>query len=171
MTPFCFEHVFAAPSPAAVFAAYFDKDQQAEQDRAIDIAEREVLELTDRGDELYRVTRIVPRRQLPGFLRPFVSGPLHYLETQRWRRSEDRIDIEIRPSLTSGRTRIEASYELKQVRPGSVLRRYAGTVSVNISLVSARVERGIVGEFERSMPVAAACTQAWLDRRVSPGRT
>lgn len=164
MTPFCFEHVFSAPSPTAILAAYFDADHQAEQDRAISVAEREVLELVDDGDTLYRVSRVVPARQLPAFLKPFSAGTLHYIEIARWSRSANEITIEIRPSLLGGRAQIRASYQLDLVAPGSVRRRYAGHVSVDVALVAARVERGIVAEFARSVPMAATCTQAWLDR-------
>src|SRR4051812_11886527 len=111
VTPFCFEHTFAAPSPTAVLAAYFDPEHQAEQDRVIDVAEREVHELVDDGDTVHRVTRVVPRRQLPAFLKPFSSGPLHYIEIARWHRSSNEMTIEIRPSLMGGRAQIRASYQ------------------------------------------------------------
>jgi hypothetical protein len=165
MTPFCFEHDFVAPSTTAVFAAYFDAAHQLEQDRALEISEREVLELDDRGDELHRLSRIVPRRQLPAFLRPLTAGPLHYIERAIWQRSAERISIELRPSLL--RTKISATYSLQRVFPGSVRRRYAGDVSVDVALVASRIERNIVAEFERSLPIAAACTQSWLDRQTS----
>jgi hypothetical protein len=165
VTPFCFEHVFVAPSPAAILAAYFDADHQLEQDQAIDIAEREIIELVDDGDTIRRTSRVVPRRQLPGFLRPFSSGALHYLEIATWRRTTNQISIEIRPSLMGGRAQIRATYHLEVVAPNTIRRRYAGHVSVDVALVRARVERGIVAEFERSMPLAASCTQAWLDRQ------
>ncbi len=165
MTPFCFEHVFRAPSVAAVFAAYFDPDQQVEQDRCVDIAEREILELDDRGDELRRVCRVVPRRRLPALIKPFVAGSLHYLETVSWRRSADEIAIEIRPSMLRGRVRISATYRLEAIGPDAVRRRYAGSVSVDVALLATRIEGGIVDELSHSLPRAATCTQLWLDRR------
>ena len=165
MTPFCFEHVFLAPSTAAVLQAYFSAEHQAEQDRAVAISEREILELVEGEDAVHRVSRIVPRRQLPAVLRPFSSGPLHYLETVTWRRHANEIAIEIRPSLMGGRARIKATYRLDQIAPGSIRRRYAGEVSVDVALLANRVERGIVADFERSMPLAASATQAWLDRQ------
>ncbi|HEU0028982.1 MAG TPA: DUF2505 family protein [Kofleriaceae bacterium] len=166
-TAFSFEHTFRAPSTADVFAAYFDPDQLQLQDRALDIADRQVLELADRGDTLRRVCKVVPRRQLPALLRPFTSS-LHYLETATWRRSADEIDVEIRSSISrSDKPTIRAVYRLSRLSSGEIRRRYDGTVSVDIALVSARIERGIVAEFERSMPIAAACTQAWLDRSMS----
>lgn len=167
MTPFCFEHVFTAPSPDAVLAAYFDAGLVDEQDHAIDILEREVQQLVDDGETIQRVSRVVPRRQLPQFLRSFVSGggPLHYIEVARWHRATRQIVIQIRPSLMGGRAQIQATYQLDQVAPNTVRRRYAGHVSVDVALVASRVERGIVAEFERSTLLAASCTQAWLDRQ------
>ena len=49
--------------------------------------------------------------------------------------------------------------------PGSVHRRYFGHVSVDVAVIAARVERGIVAEFERSLSRAAACTQNWLESK------
>src|SRR5262245_38974871 len=79
VTPFSFEHDFAAPSASVVFAAYFDPAHQVEPDHVLGIVEREVQELVDRDDELYRRCRIVPRRQLPALFRPFAAGALHYI--------------------------------------------------------------------------------------------
>lgn len=164
-TQFCFEHVFRAPSIATVFAAYFDPSQLSLQDQQLDIRERVVLELVDTGPTLRRTCKIVPNRQLPAIVRPFVAGPLHYIETATWRRADDEIDVEIWPSLLKHRPKptITALYKLTQRSDGSIYRRYAGTVSVDLALLAGRIERGIVAEFERSLPLAAACTQAFLD--------
>lgn len=164
MTPFCFEHTFSAPSIDSLIAAYFDPELQARVDHTLDITEREITELEDTGDVLRRVCRVVPKRQLPAILRPFASGPLHYQETVTWRRPQSMLAIKIEPSLLRGRARIDATYRLEPRGPGRVYRRYAGQVSVDVALVANRVETGIVAEFARSVPVTAACTQAWLDR-------
>lgn len=165
MTQFCFEHVFRAPSTEAVFAAYFDPAHQSEQDREVEIVEREILSLTDDGETLCRVCRCVPRRQLPALVKPFLSGPLHYVETVTWRRAADELEIDIRPSLLRGRVQIVGTYRLDRVGPHEIRRRYAGEVSVDIALIASRIERGIVQELGKSIPVAATCTQIWLDRQ------
>ncbi|MDQ3337653.1 MAG: DUF2505 domain-containing protein [Myxococcota bacterium] len=164
MKSFSFEHVFRAPSVAVVFAAYFDPKHAIEQDRELGIVEREILEWEDTPEQLRRVCRVVPKRQLPALVRPLVNGQLHYVETAIWRKREDRIECEIRPSILAGRATISATYRLSPVSPGLIRRSYEGSVSVDVRLISARIERGIVAEFERSMPLAAACTQAFLDR-------
>jgi len=165
-TQFCFEHVFRAPSIAAVFAAYFDPTQLSLQDQQLDIRAREVLELVAGDTTLRRTCKIVPNRQLPAIVRPFVAGPLHYIETATWRKADDEIDVEIWPSLLKRRVKptITAIYRLSARSDGAIYRRYSGTVSVDLALLSTRIERGIVAEFERSMPLAAAATQAFLDR-------
>src|SRR5687768_116845 len=109
MKSFTHEHVFRAPSAEAVFLAFFDAAHAKEQDRALDFAERTVLERAETDRELRRVCRIVPRRQLPVLVRPLIRGPLNYIETAVWTKSADEIVIEIRPSLLSGRAVIRAT--------------------------------------------------------------
>lgn len=164
MKSFSHEHVFRAPSIAAVFAAYFDPRHAAEQDRELEIAERVVLELVDSPDQLCRVCRVVPRRQLPALVRSLCNGPLHYRETAIWKRAEDTVEVEMIPSILSGRAVIRATYRLSRIAAGMIRRSYEGTVSVDVALIASRIERGIVAEFERSIPLAATCTQAFLDR-------
>lgn len=172
-TPFSFEHVFRADSPADVLRAYWNPVHQQQQDAALAITERAIVDFTDGPDERVRVCRVVPKRQLPALVRPFVAGPLHYVETARWYKREDRIELEILPSLLGGRAVIRASYRLSPAGRGLIRRSYAGSVSVDVALISSRIERGIAAEFERSLPLAAAVTQGWLDGPepgMSPGR-
>jgi hypothetical protein len=167
MKSFTHEYVFRAPSTTAVFAAFFDPQHAADQDRELDIIERLVLEREETSEFLRRVCRMVPRRQLPALVRPLIKGQLHYVETATWHKREDRIAIEIRPSLLGGRAVITATYRLSLVGTGLIRRQYEGSVSVDVALIASRIECGIVKEFERSIPVAAACTQAFLDRTPS----
>ena len=164
MKSFSHEHVFRAPSTSAVFSAYFDPRHALEQDRELDIVERVVLEFEETPEQLRRVCRVVPRRQLPALVRPLISGQLHYIETAIWRKREETIEVCIRPSILSGRATISATYRLSPISAGLIRRQYEGSVSVDVALIASRIERGIVAEFERSMPLAAACTQAFLDR-------
>jgi hypothetical protein len=164
VTPFSFEHVYRAGSVADVLDAYWDPTHQIEQDRRLEIVERTVLAHTETETERCRISRIVPRRQLPALVRSLVSGPLHYVETLRWRKADDEIDIENRPSFLRGRARITALYRLSRAGNGLIRRSYTGAVAVDVALISSRIERGIVAEYERSLPLAAAGTQDWLDR-------
>ena len=80
-----------------------------------------------------------------------------------WTRADDAIDIKIAPSLLGGRIDIASTYRVEQAGPGRVIRVYEGHVSVELRLLGRRVERTIVDDIGRSLPIAAACTQEWLD--------
>lgn len=166
MTPFCFEHVFLAGAARDLFDAYFDAHHLHEQDRALEIAERHLVEQVDCGDEIRRTSRVVTRRQVPALVRPLWRGQLDYIGEAVGYRATNEIAIDIR--LLGGRGRAIARSQLAQTTSGSILRRYAGHVSVDVALAGARgarIERGIVAEFERSLARSAACTQAHLARQ------
>lgn len=165
MTPFRFEHDFRAPSVAAVFEAYFDPAVSDEQDRRVEVARRDVLEDTESPEARVRVCKVVPVRQLPAVIRPFVPDGLSYTEHVTWHKADDRIDMRIEPSALAGRIDIESVYRLEVAGPGVVRRTYEGTVSVHVRLLGPRIERGIVEDLGRTLITAAACTQEWLDRR------
>src|SRR5688572_17011219 len=98
MTPFRFEHEFRAADPATIFATYFNPDHLVDQDKMVEIAHREVLKVEDTPTHLARTSKVQPARQLPGFIRPFVSGDLSFHEVITWHRGEDRIVYDIQPS-------------------------------------------------------------------------
>lgn len=163
MTPFHFEHDFRAPSMAAVFAAYFDDELNLEHDRRSGILRRELLESHDTADRLETLAKVFPERQLPVFVRPFVSGPLHYVERLVWDKPANRIESDIRPSLLAKRARIHLVYALEPAAPGMVRRIYEGEVSIEIALIGHRIEKMIVDDIAKTLVDVEACTQEWLD--------
>ena len=163
-TRFTFEYRFRAPSATALYELYFDPEHTRTTDDLVEVASRELLEETDTGDEYRRVCKVTPRRQLPAFMRPFFPGKLHYVEEAIWRRTADRIDIDIRPSILGGRAQITSTYRLLPEPDGVIRRTYEGQVSVDVPLVGGRIERGIVGDMEKSLTVSGQCTQGYLDQ-------
>jgi hypothetical protein len=164
MTPFRFEHVYQAASPAAVFATYFDPLHAAEEDYRAGVASRELLEMADRPDELVRVSRVKPSRQLPAVLRALVGPDLSYDERIVWKKALDRIEYDIRPRVMSGRIHVTATYQLTQDGPGRVKRVYEGQAHADVRLIGGRVERGIIEDMGRSLAITAACTQESIDK-------
>lgn len=161
---FHFEHRFRAASPAVVLAAVMDPVQRAAQDRAVDVARRELVSDDDAPDTRALRFVVYPRRQLPAVVRAVVRGDLAYDETIVWTKAADRVDYDIRPRLLDGRARIIATYQLTAGDPGEVVRRYHGTVTVDLRLIGGRIERMIVDDLGRSLAVAAQVTQDHLDR-------
>jgi hypothetical protein len=166
VTEFRFEHdFFRAASPAVIFEAYFDPALSAEQDRRVEVALREVLELDDRDGVLRRVCKVVPRRQLPAVVRPFVPEGLSYTETTIWRKADDLIEMHMEPAVLGGRVEISATYRVTAAGPGVCRRVYEGRVSVQVALLGRRIERAIIEDLGRTLLKAAGCTQEWLDAR------
>jgi hypothetical protein len=161
-TPFSYETIFEASGKTAVLAAYFNDDHLATQDKASALTDRKVVESHE--DDAVRTCTWTVRseRQLPVFVRPFVEGGrLSYVETMKWRKPDDEIDMSI---VILGRVQINAVYQLADVAPGKVRRRYAGTIAVNVPLIAKKIERAIADEIAKGMPVMTECTQSWLRR-------
>lgn len=162
-TEFSYETVFEASSKLAVLAAYFDDHHLATQDTVAQLCDRTIVE--SREDDAVRMAAwsVRSERALPVFVRPFVDGGrLRYLETMTWRKADDEIDMTIVPQILGGRVQISATYQLADVGVCKVRRRYRGTISVNIPLLSAKVERAIATEIAKGMPAMTECTQRWL---------
>jgi hypothetical protein len=162
-TPFSYETIFDAASKTAVLAAYFNEDHLATQDQVAALCDRKVIE-SHEDDAVRTCTWSVrSQRPLPMFVRPFVEGGrLSYLETMKWRKADDEIDLTIVPQILGGRVQIAAVYQLADVAPGKVRRRYAGTITVNIRLLSGKIERAVADEMAKGMPLMTECTQTWL---------
>ena len=157
--------MFDATGKTAVLAAYFNDDHLATQDKVAELCDRKVVESHE--DDAIRSCSwsVRSQRPLPLFVRPFVEGGrLSYLETMIWRKADDEIDLTIVPQILGGRVQIAAVYQLADIAPGKVRRRYQGTITVNVKLVSGKVERAIAAEIAKGMPLMTECTQNWLTR-------
>ncbi|HEX5057944.1 MAG TPA: DUF2505 family protein, partial [Kofleriaceae bacterium] len=77
-------------------------------------------------------------------------------------KADDEIDMTIVPQILGGRVHITAVYQLADIAPGKVRRRYQGSITVQASLLSGKIERAIAAEIEKGMPVMTGCTQSWL---------
>jgi hypothetical protein len=162
-TEFSFENVFAVPSVKRILEAYFDPGHLASQDKVAELSERTVVESREDDATKFMSWSVRSLRPLPSFVRPFVDGGrLGYLETMTWRKADNEIDMTIVPQIAGGRVQIAAVYALAQVGDGQVRRRYRGTITVNIPLLSGKIERAILAEMEKGMPAMTECTQAWL---------
>ena len=171
-TEFAFEHIYRAPSIAAVFAATFDPDNVARQDRVAGIARRDQLELIDDAATFRRVCVIVPTRQLPAFVRPFISGELSVHETILWHKTDNFLTIEVQPSLLGGKAHVSSGYRLTFDGNNAVRRDYKGTATVGVPLVGGRIERALIDDMRSSLGLTATVTQETLDSRASQaGRT
>ncbi len=161
---FRYEHVFRAPTAEVVLQAYFEPDHLAAQDRVAGLTERTVVESHEDGSTKRQAWTVAHDKPVPLFARPFVEGGrLRYREDMTWHKADGTIDLTITPMVLGGRVSIKARYELATIAEGRVRRRYQGTVTAAVSLLSGKVERAIASAIESGMPAMFECTQRWLD--------
>lgn len=165
-TEFSFENVFRVPSVKSLLEAYFDPDHLATQDNVAELSERKVVESREDDAIKFMSWSVRANKPLPSFVRPFVDGGrLTYLETMTWRKADNEIDMTIVPQIAGGRVQIAAVYTLTAAGEGQVRRRYKGTITVNVPLLSGKIERSILAEIEKGMPAMTGCTQQWLSAK------
>ena len=165
-TTFSYETVFEAASRSVVLASYFDPDHLAAQDAVGDLCDRTVV--ASREDERVRscTWRVRSAKSLPLYVRPFLEGGhVDYAESMTWRKADDEIDLSIKPQILGGRIQIAAVYQISDIGPRQVRRRYRGTITADVKLISRKIERAIAAEIEKGMPVMTECTRTWLAQR------
>lgn len=163
-TDYAFDTLFRAASPTVLLAAYFDPDHLAGQDRLAQFGSRVVLSDDDSTTRRTTSWRVTSQKPLPVYVRPFVSGStLQYVETMVWRKADDAIDLTVLPELLGGKVQVAGVYKVETVGPGQLRRRYTGSVTANVTLLSGKIERGIIGEMKEGVPIMTASTQRWLD--------
>ncbi len=163
-TQFKFEYIYRAPSVADVIKAYWDPGHAAIQDKLANLCDREVVEDVEADGVRKTTWRVASSRPLPMIVKPFVTGGrLTFLEIMI-QRGSDLVESTIQPQILNGRVHIDSTYKLDLVGDNQVRRTYAGTIHANITLLSGRIEKGILEAFSKEMPVMTKCTQDWLDR-------
>lgn len=163
MTPFRFEHEFRADSAAQFWRGYFDEQHIAHLDAELGLRARELKERREDESTLHRVSRVMPERELPGWLRKVTGAGLDYEEHLTFYKHENRCELLILPSLFPSRTRIEGTYDVQEVGPGRLLRRFFGTIDIRVPVLGGRVERSVLADMESSYQRAVPLTQDWLD--------
>ena len=117
MTPFAFDHVFLADTPETVLGAFFDRAHIAEQDCALGVVKREIIELVDGEDFARRVSHVTPTARVPVAVRRLAPKP-DYVETVTWHKPRRELEIEMR--LLGDRAHVVARYTLEQIADGSI---------------------------------------------------
>ena len=163
MTPFRFVHDFATDK-ARYWRVFFNEPFNVAQYERIKVKERKVLEWKETDDTIVRSIKIVPERDLPGFLKKIVGGDLGYIEHNVFHKAKDSMDVVVEPTLMKERTTIKARYWLEFPDPGTVRRIFDGTIDVSLPLVGKKVEQFIIADMARGYDTAAQVTKEWLTK-------
>ena len=161
MTPFSIVHHFETDRDT-FWKIFFHEPYNEELYQRIGVKERRLLEKAETPEGIHFVVRIMPRRDLPGFLKKLIGGDLGYTEISTWHRATDTIDVRVEPTLVKDKVEIKALYKLEPDGPGRLKRTFAGTISVDVLLVGRKVEEFVIADMTRAYDTAAQVTSEWI---------
>src|SRR5262245_55219305 len=119
MTPFRIVHEFDS-DPARYWKVFFDEPYNVALYERIKVKERKILDWKETDATIYRAIRIVPLRDLPGFIKKLVGGDLGYVETSTLYKDKHSMDVTVEPTLFKDRTTMKARYWLEMPAAGKV---------------------------------------------------
>jgi hypothetical protein len=161
MTPFDIVHEFTC-SPERFWEVFFDDAFNAALNPRVGLRERRFLELEDTPTHKHWKVLALPERELPGFVKAFVSGELGYVETASFDKVANRIDCKVEPTLMKEKIEIASTYTLETIAPGRLKRSYVGSVNVKVPLVGRKAEEFIIRDMSASYDKTAVFTNEWL---------
>ena len=167
MTEFNIVHEMEG-EPELFWRIFFDDAYNAELYRRLQMKERTVLEQKETPEGRSWVVRVIPSRDLPGFMKKIVGGDFGYIERTTFTRDKNRLDIKIEPTMMKERTRIGGVYTIDPYAPGKLRRTFKGTVTVDLPLVGKKIEGVIIDDMQKSYATAAGVTREWLARGGKP---
>jgi len=163
VTHFKITHEFAT-DPATYWKVFLSEGYNVDLYERIGVKERTVLSRSEDDVSARWTVRIVPKRDLPGFLKKIVGGDLGYTEISTLDKVKNVIDVTIEPTLMKERTKIKARYTLTPLGAGRLARTFEGDITVDMPLVGRKVEAAVLEDVEKSYNVAAQVTTEWLAR-------
>ncbi len=165
MTEVEVRHELRCPRTELYWRCYFDAGHLRALDAAVGIARRQVQHESEDEHQYVRHTRVWPERQLPGFIERIMGAELYYDERATWLRHEDRLELDIQPSLYPDRAHIRGCITVAMTGADLLVRTWAGEISVEVAVLGTRIERALEEDLRSSLELAAAATQRWIDER------
>jgi hypothetical protein len=141
---------------------FFDDAFNDELSRRLKLKERTVLERSETDTTMVWVLRILPERDLPGFVKSLVKGDFGYVERNTYYKGKNTIETAIQPTLFADRTRIGGTFTLDVPGPGRVRRTWTGQIRVDVPLLGRKIEELIKSDMALSFGVAADVTREFL---------
>ncbi len=163
MTHFAISHDFTGDIDT-YWKVFFDEEFKTEQYRRINVKERTVLDRKEDEKTISFSERVVPARDLPGFMKKILGGDLGYTEISIYTKGANKIDVRIEPTLLRERTKMRALFTVVTTAPGKLRRTFEGDIDVDLALVGGKVERTVIDDIKRSYDIAAQVTQEWLTK-------
>lgn len=163
MTPFSFTHTFDA-EPAQFWKVFFHEPFNEDMYQRIKVKERRILKFEENDTTILRQVKVMPARDLPGFMKKIVGGDFGYVEHNTIHKGKDTIDIVVEPTLFKDKTKMSGVFKVESLGPGKCRRSFAGTIAVSVPLLGGKIEDFIIAEMKGAYDAAAQVTAEWLKK-------
>jgi hypothetical protein len=150
--------------PKRFWEVFFDEPYNQALYEQIGVKERRWLEMNDTPEARSWVLRIMPKRDLPEFVKKLLKGDLGYVETSTLTWNDNKINVKIEPTLFTERTKIRAEYWLEVLGPNLVRRTFEGDIEVSMALIGRKIEDFIIADMTRAYQLTADFTVEWLQK-------
>jgi hypothetical protein len=161
------EHEFDC-DPKTYWEVFFDDDYNKDLYAALKMKEWKVVEKREEGNDLRRVLRVTPQRNIPAILQKVGVGDLTYESHEHFHRDRSVMDIDIRMGGALGKKfEMKATYSVVPSGPeGSKCKRiFEGDIKVGIMLVGGQIEKMTVEDLKASYDVSTEVTRRWIAKR------
>jgi hypothetical protein len=163
VTHFVISHEFEA-DPERYWPMFFDDAYNAALYDRLKVKERKVIEWREDETTIYRSIRVLPERDLPGFMKKLLGGDLGYTEISTYKKGTNHIDTVVETTLLKDKIDMKILYDLIPLAPGRLQRKIEGDIKVSVPLVGGKIESVVINDMKRSYDVAAQLTGEWLKK-------
>jgi len=123
---------------------------------------RELIEEREENGVNIRTVRFIPDRELPSSVASLLgASKLIYDQEMRYHAAASRMEWRVMPTILPGK--LDARGDFVVVATGSGCEQVVeGVITVSVPFVGSRIEKGVVGEVEKSYEKTAATCREWL---------
>jgi hypothetical protein len=144
---------------------FFSDEYSAGLWPALDIV-RELLVFERKGEgpslRIHREQRLVPQREVPGFIKKLVGGAITYVEKNDFVAADNAMRTVTIPGLAADRITTTGIYRLEPLGANRCKRIWEGVCECRIPLVGGKVEKQLVDEVRESYRRATVFTRKWI---------
>lgn len=144
---------------------FFSDEYNAGLWPALDIV-RELLAFERKGEgpslRIHREQRLVPQREVPGFIKKLVSGAITYVEKNDFVAADNLMRTVTIPGFAADRITTTGTYRLEPLGESRCKRIWDGVCECRIPLVGGKVEKQLVDEVRESYRRATDFTRKWI---------
>ena len=154
-----------ATTPDKYWDMFFSDEYNGALWKALDI-EREVIEFKRTGEgeneEIHRVQRLTPKRDVPSALRKLVKDAISYEERNVWRRRDNLMEVVTIPNFFADKFTTRGTYKLVALGDDKLKRIWKASCECRVALVGGKVEKFVVEEVQRSYRATTIFTRKWI---------